>query len=331
MKPDKRHALALAFERGILTPDRASLFCNAQLLPDINANQFEALTCIQGHRTAFNELQSAGYQVIPDIEEVSNVEQAIVLLGRNRKRNEFDIARLWNLLPLGGRLIVAGDKTDGVASIRKWLAGQISVSDSYSKYHAVVLWADKTTMEPVPEHKLEQVIDGFHLTHGMFSASGPDKGSIFLAEHFDKRLGGRVADLGAGWGYLSAKLLEQCPSVKQLDLYDADHASLKAAKQNLSRFSDAEISYAWLDITAEFSKTPYDWVIMNPPFHTGRASEPALGQRFIEIAASTLPSGGRLMMVANTNLPYERVVAQKFKTFENLGQRDGFKVLLAKK
>jgi len=32
----------------------------------------------------------------------------------------------------------------------------------------------------------------------MFSSDGPDKGSILLAEHFDKRLGGPVADIGAG-------------------------------------------------------------------------------------------------------------------------------------
>ena len=80
-----------------------------------------------------------------------------------------------------------------------------------------------------------------------------------------------------------------------------------------------------------FRRNPYDWVIMNPPFHSGRAAEPALGQRFIEVASSTLPRGGRLLMVANRNLPYEQILEKTFRRVEKLSERDGFKVFEANK
>ena len=43
---------------------------------------------------------------------------------------------------------------------------------------------------------------------GIFSADHIDPGSALLAEHLPKNLRGRVADLGAGWGFLSRAALE---------------------------------------------------------------------------------------------------------------------------
>ena len=72
---------------------------------------------------------------------------------------------------------------------------------------------------------------------------------------------------------------------------------------------------------------------MNPPFHAGlnmgRAAEPNIGRRFIEVAASTLISGGRLLMVANRTLPYEDILKHAFRRFQVLGEANGYKVFEA--
>ena len=112
--------------------------------------------------------------------------------------------------------------------------------------------------------------------------------------------------------------------------FEADFHALEAAKQNVESDS-VSLNYHWCDVTSEFKKKPYHWVIMNPPFHSGRAADPELGRRFIQMAASTLPSGGRLLMVANRNLPYEDTLQKAFKKFETLETRDGFKVIEAVK
>jgi len=157
----------------------------------------------------------------------------------------------------------------------------------------------------------------------MFSARDIDKGSALLAEQFASKLHGRVADFGAGWGYLSAKALEA--GVEHIDLYESDYAALEAAKIN----APGAAGYNWCDITREAPKGPFDTIIMNPPFHTSRAAEPALGQAFIEAASKALPQGGRLLMVANSRLPYEAVLTKHFRRFSALFHRDGFKVLEA--
>jgi 16S rRNA (guanine1207-N2)-methyltransferase len=56
---------------------------------------------------------------------------------------------------------------------------------------------------------------------GVFSADGPDRGSALLAAALPARLGPKVADLGAGWGYLSRAVLAR-EGVKRLDLVEAE-------------------------------------------------------------------------------------------------------------
>ncbi len=333
-KQDCRDALTLALERGVAgdPSDGQWRFYNASPLPGLSNDWKKVLLCEQGFRPEYLALEKQGYEKAPFFEgNGAPTQGAIFLLGRSRKWNEHYLAVAWNDLAIGNTLVVAGDKAGGIGSIRKWFGGQVEVSDSFSKHHAVVFWIVKETSSEIPVAEIERSVDGYQVSEGMFSADGPDKASTILAEHFDNRIRGKVADLGAGWGYLAGEVLGSTERIESIGLFEADHSSIKAAEQNLERF-DVQKSFHWLDVTTEFPKKPYDWVIMNPPFHSGgRAAEPELGKRFIEVAASTLPSGGRLLMVANKNLPYEKTLEAKFRRFEKLSERDGFKVFEAVK
>ena len=74
---------------------------------------------------------------------------------------------------------------------------------------------------------------------------------------------------------------------------------------------------------------PYDAVIMNPPFHQGRAAEPDLGVGFIAAAARILKPQGRLTLVANRQLPYEAALEAGFRRWATLGEAGGYKLLEA--
>lgn len=328
MKADCKDALALALDRGIAEPDGHWAFYNASPLPDLDDDWKSILNCEQRLRPEYLRLEQQTYTVEPLLES-SNFKGAIVLLGRNRKLNEETIKRAWNNCATGSKLIIAGNKTGGIGSIRKWFSKLVSIDDSFSKFHAVVFWASKTD-DVLPTESLEKSIDGYHLADGMFSSDGPDKGSQLLVEHFDHRIKGEVADLGAGWGYLSGELLKRSDRVNSIYMFEADYHALEAARKNVTH-TDVETQFHWCDVTTEFKKKPYHWVIMNPPFHSNRAAEPELGRRFIQVAGSTLPSGGRLLMVANKNLPYEDTLQKVFKKFQTLEERDGFKVIEAVK
>jgi 16S rRNA (guanine1207-N2)-methyltransferase len=151
-----------------------------------------------------------------------------------------------------------------------------------------------------------------------------------LAEHFNDRIEGDVADFGAGWGYLGTRLLQVSFHVGRLDSIEADFASLAAARGNLEALRvETPLGFHWLDITAEPAPARYDWIIMNPPFHQGRAATPELGAAFISSAGRALKPGGRLLMVANRNLPYEAPLASNFASFAILAEEGRFKVIEA--
>ena len=152
-----------------------------------------------------------------------------------------------------------------------------------------------------------------------------------LARHLEGRLSGAVADFGAGWGYLAAECLRRASQITRLDLYEADHASLDAARRNLSGLNQARLGFHWTDLTREPVPERYDAIIMNPPFHAGRAADPTLGIGFIRAAHSALKPGGKLLMVANRQLPYEAALRELFRSIDVVEEGSGFKVIEARK
>ncbi|MDD9908955.1 MAG: class I SAM-dependent methyltransferase [Ahrensia sp.] len=330
MAGDVRHTLLLPFVRQhVPPPSKASpwLFVNARPLPAQDFIQPEMLVCQQGFRPIFRELQVQAYEVVAQFERSEITHGALLLLGRNRKLNEHNLTSLWNNLPSGACLVCAGDKTAGIGAVRKWVASLTPVVGSLSKHHAQVFWCTRSG-EAWPTTPINNSVHGYTIAPGMFAAKGPDRASKLLVEHFDISVGGKVADLGAGWGYLSAELLK-CGGDASLHLFEADHASLEAARKNLAVNKGADIRFHWHDVIEEPINESFDWVIMNPPFHPDRKADSGLGKSFIDAAARILVPGGRLLMVANTHLPYEQRLRQSFKHVEPIAQRDGFKVIRA--
>jgi 16S rRNA (guanine1207-N2)-methyltransferase len=138
-----------------------------------------------------------------------------------------------------------------------------------------------------------------------------------------------VADFCAGWGYLSARLAEM-PGVTSIDLYEADHASLETARRNLAGVRP-QTGFHWQDLAAEPVVARYDAVVMNPPFHQGRAAEPDIGLAMIRAAHGALKSRGRLFVVANRGLPYEAELKRQFRDVRELAAQGGFRVMLGQR
>ena len=148
---------------------------------------------------------------------------------------------------------------------------------------------------------------------GMFSHDRTDAGSRLLAESLPESAKGVAADFGAGWGYLSTMLAERTAGLKAIDLYEADYESLEAARTNLAALPTVpEFGFFWHDLVGEKVERKYDLIVMNPPFHQGRAAEPEIGQAIIKAASSALKSGGRLFMVQNRGLPYDQTLRRVF-------------------
>jgi len=316
-------ALAYAFETGALAEKRA-FFLRAEDLP------LKDVVAEQSYRPEFLRLQHKGWDIQPRL-ATGGFTQGLVLLTKHKEENFANIARGWALLADGGTLVCAGANDDGAASLEKHVAKALGVEESLSKFHCRVFWSTKNEKTPPAYWRglagLQPVSDStWRSTPGIFAWDKIDGGSALLAEHLPHDLAGHVADFGCGWGYLSREALLRAPGIQHIDLIDAEHLALDAARTNIA---DERAAFHWLDLTTEAPPHTYDAIVCNPPFHTGRASTPALGQQVIDAASRALRPGGRFYMVANRGLPYEQMLKSSFASFETLADNNKFKVTRA--
>ncbi len=248
-------------------------------------------------------------------------DAALVVMPRAR-----DAARAMVAAARGvaGLVLVDGQKTDGIDSMLKAVKGRVPVAGTLSKAHGKLFWFEGGDFSDWAAANRD--VGGFITRPGVFSADGPDKGSRALVAALPA-LSGRVADLGAGWGFLSRHIL-QSEGVHALDLVEADAVALDCARRNIT---DPRARFHWADATRFRPAEPYDTIVMNPPFHVSRKGAPEIGQEFIRAAAAMLKPHGALWLVANRHLPYEAVLADMFREVESLGAADGFKVIHARK
>lgn len=339
MNDSAHRTLFHPFETGDIAPPASSaraLFLGA--VPDFRLPEgFAAeLAAVQGYRPHFLGLQRRGLAVTPTIED-SGYDLSLVLLGRHKGENLQRLADALHATRAGGLVLVAGGKAGGVDSFRRKVAKALPLAGSLSKYHGVAFWLQRPddaglAVSGLADPPAPSLVDGrFATAPGMFSHDRIDAGSRLLVENLPK-LKGHVADFGAGWGYLSAELLRRGDELAALDLYEADFASLEAAKQNLSALAgELPLSVHWQDLRSEPVPRRYDAVVMNPPFHEGRAAEPAIGADFVRAASQALKPGGRLHLVANRGLPYEKVLEAGFAASGETCRDARFKVLWARR
>jgi 16S rRNA (guanine1207-N2)-methyltransferase len=338
MTDDALKTLSHPFEAGLLeAPGRRALFLGARAGLRLPRSMDLDLVAVQGFRPDVLALEKAGFKVKPRAEG-QDYDLALVLLGRHRGQNEAWLREAFERTREGGLVVAAGGKTEGADSLRKRFEGVLSPRGHMPKHHGVVFWFDRPSDGDLAASPFMQAgepdrIDGrFLAAPGMFSHDRVDPASKLLADNLPASIKGRAADFGAGWGYLSSEILKRADGLTALDLYEADWESLEAAKVNLAAVGgDAPVAYHWRDLLQEPVARQYDVIVMNPPFHQGRAAEPAIGQGMIRAASAALKPGGRLFMVANRGMPYEPVLAASFAATGETCRDDRFKVLWAKR
>lgn len=292
------------------------------------------IAAMQGFRPSFLALRAAGVDVVPEVDG-EGYELALVLLGRHRGQNEGRVAEALARVVPGGLVLVAGAQEDGIASLRKRIGALFDIEGAMPKYHGVAFWfrVPERAADAIAALRPEAVrVDGrFAAAPGMFSHDRVDAGSRLLADCLPDSAKGRAADFGAGWGYLSAMLAERTAGIEAIDLYEADYGSLQAARENLAAAPGPRFGFHWHDLAGEPVTERYDLIVMNPPFHQGRAAEPDLGRAMIRAASAALVRGGRLLLVANRGLPYDETLAAGFGAVEDLRREGGFRVISARR
>lgn len=335
-------ALFVPFESGALSlpSDGRVLFLGARAGVRLREMAQPAWLCEQGFLPFADELSRTGLRVG---EPAAGETFPLVLLLPPRQRDEARalFARAMTHVAEGGTVLASMPNAEGAKSGEADLARLASTVQHLSKHKCRVFWtrADAAAIdngllqEWLALDATREIVDGYVSRPGLFSWDRIDRASALLASQLPGDLRGRVADLGAGYGYLACQVLARCSEVETIDLYEAQARALEPARINLDRAlkshtGNARAAIHWHDATRGLPQR-YDAIVSNPPFHLGRADLPQLGRAFIESAADALQPKGRLWLVANRHLPYEAVLQARFRQVRTVIQQGGFKVFEA--
>lgn len=316
---------------------KRALFLNAEDCAGLA--DFDAALCYQPFKPYADRLTARGFAMVAEDDFPAGVDVCLVAVPKNMVEARWMIARGLQALRAGGVLVAAADNKAGGGRLLKLLkefgvAGVMSESRNKCR----VVWADIDAFDGVAVAEalacgaVQPVLDGAYMSQpGVFGWNKIDAGSALLVEHFPDEFSGHGADFGCGYGYLSRAVMARGPKVKALHAIDADARAVELCAQNVEG-----VNGLWADIVDGNGlpveiKGRLDFIVMNPPFHEGKATDAGIGSGFLERAALALKKKGVLWVVANAHLPYERALDAHFFSHERLAQQNGFKVFRAVK
>lgn len=297
--------------------------------------------CEQSFKPFAESLERSGLTVAPPGASEA-FPMVLVLPPRQRDEARALFAHALQRVSTGGVVLVAVPNAEGAKSAEGDFASVGGPLGHISKHKCRVFWTQPLSSQ-LDRELLESWASldaprlnaaGYVSRPGLFAWDRVDTASALLAACLPTDLHGSLADLGAGYGYLSAQVLARCPAVSSIDLFEAEARALEPAQQNLDRAQREHaraIPFAlhWHDVTQGLPRR-YDAIVSNPPFHQGRADLPELGRAFIDVAADALLPHGRFWLVANRHLPYEATLAARFNEVRTVVTQDGFKVIEAR-
>ena len=319
-----RSRLETALADGALTlPDGPVRVLRPPSGYDVSALDPGRVTIVQGFRPDHDAWEAMGYRA----DDATGAVATIVVVPRSKALARALVA---DAVATTAFVVVDGQRTDGIDGLWRDLRARVGDIGSVTKAHGRLFWFDATGVDLSDWASAgpTAVRDGWITQPGVFAEGGPDRGSDALLAALPAKLPKRLVDLGAGWGYLSARILADHPEVAWIDLVEAEILALDCARLNVT---DDRARFHWADAMRWQPEGAVDAVVANPPFHTERRPDVALGQDFVAAAARMLNGSGHLWLVANRHLPYEAALRERFASVEETGGDAAFKVFHAQR
>lgn len=159
---------------------------------------------------------------------------------------------------------------------------------------------------------------------GVFAKGRLDIGTAVLFRETEPPAGGRVLDLGCGWGVIGLAVAAAAPTAVVTGV-DVNERALLLANENAAALGLAD-RFRAVTPDAVPADATYDEIWSNPPIRIGKA---ALHELLLAWFARLVP-GGRAVMVVGKNLGGDSLQrwlgAQGYPT-TRIGSAKGFRVL----
>jgi 16S rRNA (guanine1207-N2)-methyltransferase len=253
--------------------------------------------------------------------------------GREWMRHLLAVAA-WVLRP-GGRLMLAGPNRGGIKGFiedANEIVGPCQVTGVKAGHRLAVATRSAAVGAPsvlpaVNHQTCEAIVRGqpirFVTRPGVFSQYELDAGTRVLIEAMDARPGEAVLDLGCGSGVVGMVAAQMGG---QVVCVDSSAAALAATHSTLD-LNGVTAQVLASDCALAVRDMRFDVVATNPPFHQGLGAEYEVARQFVHDAAQVLKDSGRLYLVANRFIRYERVMEGLFFEIRTAYEDNRFRVL----
>jgi 16S rRNA (guanine1207-N2)-methyltransferase len=289
----------------------------------------------------FRTLSASG--IATSFEPVPRAEnhevQVILRPSREKERFAMVLHALAASMSANARLWVVGEKQAGINSAPRLLEQRFRSIEKLDTARHCSLFEAGSARE-CPPFRLDdyaaslQVETGFgSLTvsslPGVFAHRRIDQGTALLLDALkDCAIEGDVLDFACGNGIVGLSLLTG-QTRPRLTLLDSSALALEAAQRSLALNACTGRLLA-SDGLSELDGA-FDWILSNPPFHRGVDNDLDIAADFFNRAGTFLKADGKIVVVFNRHLPYERWARDRFRSVHRLTQNRNYTVIQASK
>lgn len=178
-------------------------------------------------------------------------------------------------------------------------------------------------------NRFTEVINGIELTfktsEASFSPLGADKGTLAMLSLAEFPQGGRILDLGCGYGIVgiyAAKLI----GGQNVTMSDIDRESVELSRRNAELNNTPDVKIIRSDGFENITEKDFSLILSNPPYHT----DFSVAKHFIEKGFNRLKIGGKMLMVTKRRDWYKNKFIAVFGGVE-IKEISGYFVFCAEK
>lgn len=271
---------------------------------------------------------------LSDLEISGEYKKIYLRILKDKTANFYLINQSFSKLPLGGAIVLSGNKNEGIktyikaAEKRFGSTAEIKIVGNGNRI--AIIRKNCSESKPLNDKSYKEarneIVPGepeIYSKPGIFGWQKLDAGSRFLIENITLPKDCTLLDLGCGYGYISIKAWELGASF--IHATDNNFAAVELCKKNFSvNGINGEVT---LDDCGERIKRRFEVVLCNPPFHVGYDSSKAITKRFMTSIHRRLADSGIGYIVVNKFISVEKVLKSMDVDFSEVINNSQFKII----
>ena len=280
-------------------------------------------------------------------------DYVLLIIPKERRYARRLLLTAWEALKPGGQLLLAGPSKGGAKAVIKdanRLFGNAAVVGYRNHQRVAACVRGETLPSPLPkefqqpgvalktQHFVEVIRSDDILkleTHpGIFSWETLDEGTALLLDHLDIKPGSSVWDVGCGYGVIG--LSAAVAGAALVAMSDVNLIAVNFAQRNMmtNGLGAHNIKIFPADTFTPIPNFPdfrsnYDLIVSNPAFHQGREVNKSMADQLIATAPKFLSPQGRLVLVANRFLNYDKPMRDYFKSVNRIAETNKYHIIEA--